>query len=147
MQASVAPPAVLSSSRGKPAVIGRASSKRVLVIEDDPEVRQLIVRALGATYTVYEASDGADALELLAHMPQPDLILCDVMMPRVDGFMFARRIKAHREMARVPIVFLTARTDPMSVVEGINAGARQYLMKPFKMNELMERVGKILKVP
>jgi DNA-binding response OmpR family regulator len=127
-----------------PTPVGRLDGKRVLVVEDDEALRQIIVRSLAGWYAVYEAVDGLAALQLVRQIPAPDLIICDVMMPRLDGFAFAHRMREYRELARVPLIFLTAKTDVKSIVEGINSGARHYLPKPFKVADLLARVKKIL---
>jgi DNA-binding response OmpR family regulator len=124
--------------------VGRLDGKRILVVEDDDALRQILIHALGAWYGVYEACDGIVALRLLAQIPPPDLVVCDVMMPRVDGFEFARRMRGKKELARVPLIFLTAKTGVSDIVEGINSGARHYLPKPFKLADLLTRVKKIL---
>jgi CheY-like chemotaxis protein len=108
--------------------VGRLGGKRVLVLEDDPTLRHLLVHALGSEYAVYEASDGLAGLQLLRQIAVPDLIICDVMMPHIDGFAFARRIRERRALARVPI----------------NAGARHYIPKPFKIEDLMDRAKQLL---
>ncbi len=135
-----------SSPPTRTAAVVRKNAKTVLVVEDDADLRRMLVKMLGATYTVYEATDGADALDMLGAILPPDLIVTDVMMPNVDGFMLIRRIKAHKALSRIPIVFLTAKTSAKDVVEGINAGARHYLTKPFKLADLSAKVTKILTV-
>jgi len=121
----------------------RMSDKSILVVDDDPAVRALIVHALRAKYDVYEAADGEAAMRVLVERI-PDLIVADVMMPHLDGFTMARTLKSLRETSRVPIIFLTARSDAMDVVDGINSGARHYMTKPFKVTELVGRVQKLL---
>ncbi len=120
-----------------------APSRIILVVEDDQSVREMIVRALSSKYKVYEAKDGMQASELVTEIPIPSLIICDVMMPRVDGFSFVRVLKADERLKGVPILFLTARTEPADVMQGIGLGARHYMGKPFKMAELLERVDKL----
>lgn len=115
-----------------------------MVVEDDASVRDLVVKALGTTYKVVQAADGLVASEMLGQM-RPDLVICDVMMPRVDGFTLAKLIRSTPELASVPIIFLTAKTTPASVVQGIQLGARHYVQKPFVVKELMEKVTKLLK--
>src|SRR5579884_2302058 len=89
----------------------------VLVVDDDPAVRTLVAKALQATgYEVAEAGDGLAASELLGQMRLPDLLICDVMMPKFDGFTLARVIKARPELRSMPIIFLTAKTNPADVV-------------------------------
>jgi CheY-like chemotaxis protein len=116
----------------------------ILVIDDDSSIRELIARALGAQYTVYEAVDGMAGAEILGAIPAPALILCDIMMPRVDGLTFARMLKANPKLANIPLIFLSAKDAPLDVIRGITAGARSYLTKPFAVKDLVEIVGKAL---
>lgn len=121
-------------------------AKRViLVVEDDAAIRGLIVRALQQSYAMYEAADGMHASELLATLPTPALVICDVMMPRIDGFSLARLMKADERLKAVPIIFTTAKTGASDVMTGIAIGARHYIQKPFKMADLVERVQKLLR--
>src|SRR5579864_9346446 len=116
--------------------------KLVLVVEDDASVRRMIVKALEArSYEAQEAGDGLAASELLGQMSrQPDLLICDVMMPRFDGFSLARLIRARPELRTMPIIFLTAKTQPADVVTGISLGARHYVQKPYSIKDLLDKV-------
>ena len=119
---------------------------RILVVEDDKSVRELVARALQGKYLVVEAADGLHASELIAQMPTPPaLVICDVMMPRVDGLSFVRMLKRDEKLKAIPVLFLTAKTAPLDVVQGISAGARHYMTKPFKVQELVEMVEKIVR--
>jgi len=122
-----------------------ADRKRILVVEDDPSVRSLLVRQLSASYEVFQAAEAQSALTLLGQTRAPDLILCDVMMPGMTGMQFAKQLKGMPEFKQVPIIFLTARTGALDVIEGINAGARHYITKPFNMKDLLEKVAKAIK--
>jgi DNA-binding response OmpR family regulator len=117
---------------------------RLLVVEDEEAMRTMLARMLGETYTVFTAADGVVALDLLARIEVPDAIVLDVMMPRVDGFELARRIKLDPRLQRVPILYLTAKTGLLDVVAGINAGARHYMTKPFKMPDLLARLDRMV---
>ena len=121
-----------------------ANAPRVLVVEDDESIRAMIVRALGLSYTVFEAGDGQTALEILAQIPPPACIVSDWMMPRLDGVELAKRIRGDKNLKFTPFLMLTAKNHPLDVVQGINAGARHYLAKPFKMKELLEKVASVL---
>ena len=123
-----------------------ASKPVLLVVEDDPAIREMLVRSLGLDYIVYEAADGQHALEMLTRMkPAPDLLILDVMMPRMDGLSLAGKLKTEPQHLRsVPIIFLTGRDSPKDVVQGINVGARHYLTKPFKIQDLLAKVAKTL---
>jgi len=117
----------------------------VLVVDDDPMLRTALVRALGSTFTIYEAGDGQEAQAVLDVIPPPDAIVCDVSMPRVDGLTFAKGMRETASLRHIPILFLTARTSSVDVVAGINAGARHYLTKPFNVAELARKVGEMAK--
>jgi DNA-binding response OmpR family regulator len=116
-----------------------------LVVEDDDATRELIVRGLSTEFAVYAASNAEQALALVARMPPPAAIITDVMMPGMDGFQFARTVKALPTCKNVPILFLTARDAPGDVVKGINAGARHYMTKPFKAEDLLDKARKMTK--
>lgn len=117
---------------------------RIFVVEDEEAVRAMIVRLLETVGDVSMAKDGKEALAtLLANQP-PDLIVTDVMMPHMDGLTLSRELKKHPQLARIPMLMLTAKSRPLDMVEGINAGARSYLTKPFKADELLSRVQKVL---
>jgi DNA-binding response OmpR family regulator len=121
-----------------------ARRKLVLVVDDDASVRTLVTKALLAKgYEVQEAADGMIASELLGRMKQiPDLLICDVMMPTIDGFSLARLVKAHKELRSMPIIFLTAKTQPADLMTGISLGARHYVQKPFSIIDLLDKVAK-----
>lgn len=118
----------------------------VLVVDDDDQIRTLVARALAGRHEVIEASDARSALAVLAERT-PDLIVCDVMLPKVNGFALVREIRSHDLGKRVPVVFLTAKSSPMDVVEGINAGARAYVTKPFQLGAFVQRIDRILASP
>ncbi len=117
----------------------------MLVVEDDASVRQMLVRALGVQFTMSEAADGTEAIVLLKG-DLPDLIITDVMMPKMNGYALSRHLKGDPKLKSIPIIFLTARTSAKDVVEGINAGARHYISKPFSLKDVVDKVAKILKV-
>ncbi|HEY2509860.1 MAG TPA: response regulator [Polyangiaceae bacterium] len=121
------------------------AGRTILIVEDDASVRTMIAKALSASFRIVEASDGLHASELLTQMPPPSLVICDVMMPRVDGFSLVRVMRTDAKLRTVPILFLSARSQPMDVVQGIALGAKHYMTKPFKIQELVERVEKLAK--
>src|SRR5438552_2160411 len=129
-------------SHAAPQPAGQGTGPRVLVIDDDPTVCDLIVTALAKDHVVYRASDGKSGLDLLRRMPSVDVVVCDIMMPRMDGYGVAKAIKADPRLRSIPIVFLTARDTAMDHVAGIQAGARLYLTKPFKIRELCAAVAR-----
>jgi two-component system response regulator MprA len=116
---------------------------RLLVVEDDPQVRAMLTRALGyAGFEVASAPDGAGALASLRHA-RPDLVLLDLLLPDVDGLEVCRRVRALGE--RVPILMLTARDTIADRIDGFEAGADDYLVKPFSTAELVARVRALLR--
>jgi DNA-binding response OmpR family regulator len=124
-----------------PSVTPGESAKVVLVADDDPDIRAMLVRALGMTYTVYEARDGEEALQILQVIPLPDAFVCDVMMPKLDGIALVKALRKEPSLSRMPVLFLTAKGGPLDVVTGINAGARHYVTKPFKIADVLAKVA------
>jgi DNA-binding response OmpR family regulator len=118
--------------------------KRILIAEDDPTIATLLARLLRTKYEVILAEDGASALAKASRDPPPDLILLDVMMPGIDGFGLAQRLKLLPTAKRVPIIFITARDAPEDVIKGIQLGARGYITKPFKLDAVLSKVQKAL---
>jgi serine/threonine-protein kinase PpkA len=121
------------------------SPKKILVIEDEPSIRNNIMLMLKVEhYAASGAENGRIGLELARRDP-PDLILCDVMMPEMDGFAVLEALRAEPRFAEIPFIFLTALDDRSSTRRGMNLGADDYLPKPFTRNELMEAVNSRLK--
>src|SRR6478735_7029631 len=116
----------------------------ILTADDDPDIRELLAFRLERSgYTVLQAVDGEEALALaLEHTP--DLAVLDVMMPKMDGFEVVRRLRAEEATKGMPIIMLTARAQDSDVEEGFDAGADDYLRKPFSPQELRARVQSIL---
>jgi two-component system response regulator MprA len=116
---------------------------KVLVVEDDPDVRAALTRALSFEgYEVAVAEDGGRALEAIVHDP-PNLIVLDVMMPFVDGLETCRRLRARGD--ETPVLILTALGDVSDRVDGLDAGADDYLAKPFALEELLARIRALLR--
>ncbi len=118
--------------------------KKVLVLEDEPAVQTLIFKQLTSQgFEVTVAGDGLDGLVKLESV-KPDLIICDVMMPNLDGIEFVKAIKSHGDTQKIPVIFLTAKTDPRSMIDGINVGARFYVTKPFQLDDLLAKIQRAL---
>jgi DNA-binding response OmpR family regulator len=124
--------------------IANSDQPVVLVADDDEDILELITFRLERSgYTVVQAHDGEEAWNLAQARP-PDLAVLDVMMPKLDGFELTRRLRAKPETERVPIILLTARAQDADVQQGFEAGADDYLRKPFSPQELRARVQAIL---
>jgi len=116
----------------------------VLAADDDEDILELITFRLERSgYTVIQARDGEEALRL-AIEAKPDMAVLDVMMPKLDGFELTRRLRAEPVTSRMPIILLTARAQDSDVQEGFEAGADDYIRKPFSPQELRARVQAIL---
>jgi two-component system response regulator MprA len=115
----------------------------ILVVDDEPAVRQALSSSLVFEgYRVGEASDGVEALEQVEKL-RPDLIVLDVLMPRMDGLTACRRLRTQGD--KVPVLMLTARDMVGDRVTGLDAGADDYLVKPFELDELLARIRALLR--
>ncbi len=115
--------------------------KKVLIIEDEPHMRRSIATLLKHEgYQVLEAANGRLGVEA-AEQHRPDIILCDITMPDMDGFTAINLIRATAALNAVPFIFLTARGDPKDVRTGMNLGADDYLPKPFTSNDLLNSIS------
>jgi CheY-like chemotaxis protein len=120
------------------------SKQRILVVDDDRAIARMLEKILEADYEVTLAYDGAEALEA-AGQAAPELALLDVMLPDMDGFELAERLKVEPGLAKTRIIFLTAKDKPLDMLRGIQVGARHYLTKPFRLEEIRDTVARALK--
>ena len=117
---------------------------KILIAEDEPDIRELVAFMLRfAGHEVLAASNGEEALQT-ATREIPDLILMDVRMPRMTGYDACRAMKANPDLHDVPVVFLSAKGQEAEIQTGLDAGAEEYLLKPFSPDELTSRVSSIL---
>lgn len=122
-----------------------AGKSHILLIEDDPSIQNVMQRQLvGAGFEVTTANDGLDGLMKLETI-KPDLIICDVIMPHLDGVRFVKAIKSVKETAQIPVIILTSKNDPRTMIEGINVGARFYLTKPVQFDDLVLKIRRAMK--
>jgi DNA-binding response OmpR family regulator len=121
-----------------------AGARVVIVAEDDMATRNMVARALRPQYHVYEVVDGQHALDLLERIRPPDLMILDIMMPHVNGLTVAAKCKGDPKLKAVPIIFLTGLNSSKDVIEGIKAGARHYVTKPFEMADLLAKIVKTI---
>ena len=130
-----------SRSRG-----ARRSGRASLFADDNDDMRDhAISRILGAEYDLITAKDGIEALEIIRENP-PDLLLSDIMMPGLDGLGLLQAVRGDPRTEMLPVIFLSARAGEEMSVEGLRAGADDYLVKPFTVAELLARVGTHLKM-
>lgn len=118
---------------------------KILIAEDERDIRELIEFTLTAYagHTVFKASNGAEAVEM-APQVMPDLIMMDVRMPRMTGYEACREIKKNASLKDIPVVFLSAKGQESEIDIGLEAGAYDYILKPFAPDQLATRVGEIL---
>jgi len=117
------------------------ANARILAVDDSATILEMIKAILLAGgYEVITAADGAEALEK-ARAEEPDLILLDVMLPKLDGYRVCRLLKFDQKYKRIPIIMLTAKTEEQSMATGIRTGANQYLTKPIEPERLLAAVA------
>ena len=119
--------------------------KIILIADDEPSIRLLVSGMLGKDYTVLEANNGAEAIDVI-NLQRPDLILMDIMMPKVDGYTACSRIKADQETKGIPIIMLTGVGHELNKRLSQEIGADGYITKPFSLPELREKIGELLAV-
>ncbi|HEX3555415.1 MAG TPA: ATP-binding protein [Thermoanaerobaculia bacterium] len=127
-----------------PAPQGKGAA-RILLADDNADMRDYVTRLLGERFAVEAVADGLAALERAREAP-PDLILSDVMMPGLDGLQLLQALRADERTRDVPVIFLSARAGEEASLEGLSAGADDYLIKPFSARELLARVGTRLEI-
>lgn len=119
-------------------------AKKILAVDDEPSIVRLVTAALTARgYTVVAAYDGQEALEKVA-AEKPDLIVCDIMMPKMDGREVARRLAADPKAKHIPLIFLSAIGDLDDQLDTLQEGGQEYLTKPFNPGELAAYVEAML---
>ena len=115
----------------------------VMVVDDNADFRAYLEAELGKNYNVVVASDGEACLRKISAV-QPDVLVCDVMMPKMDGFEVTKKVKGNIETSHIPVILLTARTSDDTRLEGYETGADAYLTKPFKMDILEARIRNLI---
>jgi PAS domain S-box-containing protein len=135
----------ISSSPHSPIPPSTPSPARILLADDNADMRDYVKRLLSQHYEVTAVTDGVAALTAAQQLP-PDLVLTDVMMPGMDGFELLRELRADSQTREIPVILLSARAGEESRVEGLEAGADDYLTKPFSARELLARVDANLRL-
>lgn len=120
-----------------------SKGKTILVVEDEKDILEFMVERLQNYYIVEKAADGTEALRILKN-EHVDIIVSDVMMPKMDGFELCQIIKGDIQLSHIPVVFLTAKNDVASKIEGLRAGAEAYVEKPFSFEYLLNQIKSLL---
>ncbi|MDI1446378.1 ATP-binding protein [Polyangium sp. 6x1] len=123
--------------------VGEPGRPLVLVVEDNREMSRFILESLSSEHRVVAAFDGMEGLRKALEL-EPDLVLCDIMMPKLSGDALVRAIRSHRELDRIPIVLLTAKSDDELRVKLLREGAQDYITKPFTVDELRARIDNLI---
>ncbi len=127
----------------KPVLENGDAPATILVADDNPDIRQYMLSCLNGTYHVQSAKNGAEALEKAREL-RPDLIISDVVMPKMTGYDLCRAVRADDDLKLTPIILVTSKAAVDDKIEGLEAGANDYLPKPFNAEELFARVGNLL---
>ena len=119
-----------------------ASLSRILIVDDDPDIRKVLSLLLKDSYFVAEAADGAEAVRYMQANPDTDLVVLDVMMPGMDGLETCEKL---REFSKAPVLFLTAKSAERDRLNAYRSGGDDFLSKPFSQEELLAKVGSLLR--
>ena len=127
----------------QPSEIQKDDRRHIMVVDDNPDFREYLVGELSDIYEVTSAADGRQCIDMLKTV-NPEIIICDVMMPHMDGFEVVKAIKSNIETSHIPVILLSARTSEDIRLEGYETGADAYLTKPFKLDILLARVKNLI---
>jgi len=122
------------------------TKKKVLIVDDEPNVRRLSRTILSKKFDICEAEDGKQAVEI-ANAQQPDVILMDMMMPKMDGLTACHMIKKDPATKSIPVIMVTAIGFELNIKLSQQMGANGYVTKPFSSQELLAKIGQVLAVP
>ncbi|GAB3953382.1 hypothetical protein GCM10028805_36990 [Spirosoma harenae] len=129
----------------EPIPVDQSAKPTVLLADDNADMRDYVQRLLQEQFVVVTAIDGQDAWSKMHHY-KPDLLIADIMMPKLDGFGLLSQVRSHPELKSTPVLFLSARAGEEAKVEGLDAGADDYLVKPFSAKELIVRVANHIRI-
>jgi two-component system response regulator VicR len=118
--------------------------RKILVVDDEPDILELIKDILKSKYEVYTAKNVKEAVSILEKI-KIELIILDIMMPQIDGWDFLWMIRGSEKYREIPVIIVTARADAEDKLIGLKEGVKDYIVKPFLPNELINRVEEILK--
>jgi len=129
-------------------MIKKIQRSEIMIIEDDDHIAQLLIFIFQREgFVTTHAADGQIAEEMIQNNYPPTLILLDVMLPHQDGYSLLRKIRNQPNWEEVPVIMLTAKSQENDIVRALNAGANDYVVKPFQPTELAARVRRFIKVP
>jgi DNA-binding response OmpR family regulator len=123
---------------------GPIRQPKILVVDDDLALLRMLDKIMSKIGEVTCATDGQEALDLLLEGVMPDIIITDLMMPRIDGLQLVEQLQGNPKLKHIPVIMLTAKGTPRDVITGINKGARHYVVKPFKTQDLIKKVATLL---
>ncbi len=123
--------------------MSQTTRMKILIADDEPSIRLLVNDMLGKDYTILEANNGAEAIDVI-NLQRPDLILMDIMMPYVDGYTACSRIKTDQATKGIPVIMLTGVGHELNKKLSQEVGADGYITKPFRLTELREKIGELL---
>ncbi|MDJ1502112.1 ATP-binding protein [Xanthocytophaga agilis] len=138
-------PKYLAAITGSAVSSSQSYKSQILLADDNADMREYVERLLSDRFTVLTAINGEDALQKILRF-KPELVLSDIMMPKMDGFELLRQIRNHPEIKNIPVIFLSARAGEEAKVEGLDAGVDDYLVKPFSAKELIGRVSNQIRI-
>jgi two-component system alkaline phosphatase synthesis response regulator PhoP len=117
--------------------------KKILIADDEADIRRLVKSALGTDYTVLEASNGEEAVDIVRSQ-KPDLVLMDIMMPKLDGIGACYILKSDISTRAIPIIMISVRADTLDQDYSREMGADEYLTKPFNVRDVLNVIGRLL---
>ncbi len=126
--------------------MSRSNRRKILIADDEANIRLLVSSMLGKDYTILEASEGREAIDM-ARSQQPDLILMDIMMPKMDGYTACHALKADKATKVIPVVMLTGVGHELNKRLAQEVGAEGYITKPFTLPELRDTINRLLTNP
>lgn len=121
----------------------RKTTFKLLIVDDEEEIRNYLKQELEETYKITQAADGLEALQMALNQ-QPDIIISDIMMPQMDGFALLKKIKSNQATSHIPIVLLTSKTEFQDKINALDKGADAYITKPFNLEELQITIGNLI---
>ena len=119
------------------------TKKKVLIVDDEPNVRRLLHSILGKTFEVFEAEDGRQAIEMV-NSQKPDVVLMDMMMPKMDGLTACHMIKNDPATKSIPVIMVTAIGFELNIKLSQQMGASGYVTKPFSSEDLLDKIAQVL---